>query len=334
MSFSEILGQKYATEILKNSLKKERISHAYLFYGPEGVGKELTALTFAQTLFCKRREDYTYCNLCEICRKIKSNNYPDLKTVQPEGMNVKIEQIREIQKDIFYKPIDGRRKIYIIKEAEKMNAESANCFLKILEEPPHYGIFILLTVHPYQLPETIISRCQLIRFEFVPQKDVLKILKDKLTLPEDKIKILSNLCFGQPGIAIEKGEELYKKRDKILELLLSLSPINLFYSLKIAEELRNLAKEEKIEERKKLIEILEIIIFLYRDLIILKEKGDIRLLINQDKIKELENFSKNYPKENILKIIELLRENKGYVKRNVNINLVLESICINIAKYS
>jgi DNA polymerase-3 subunit delta' len=335
MSFSEILGQKYAIEILENSLRSGRISHAYLFSGPEGVGKELTALKFAQALLCEKKDNLNPCNTCRVCKKIISNTSVDVKIVEAEktSMNIKIEQIREIQRDIFLRPIEGKWKIYILKEVEKMNQEASNCFLKILEEPPKYGIFILLTTNLPQIPETIVSRCQVIKFEILPKEIVLKVLKNKLKeLPEEKIQIISNLCLGQLGVALERKEDLYIKRDEVLKILLSLSAVEMFQAIKAGEITRNLLREEKDQERKKLIEILEAIIFIFRDVLILKETKDFKLLINFDKREEIEELAKNYSRENILKIIELLREIKGYVKRNVNINILLEYLFINIAK--
>lgn len=335
MNFSEILGQSYAKKVLKNSLKTGRISHAYLFFGPEGVGKELTARIFAQALLCEKRGNSDPCNRCISCIKVCSNTHPDFKIIEPEerGLTIKIDQIREIQKDIFYRPLQSNLKIYILKEVEKMNIEASNCFLKILEEPPPYGIFILITTNLLQISETIVSRCQLIRFELLKKEDVVKLLKDKLReLPQKEIELISNLCCGEAGIALEKNRVLSLTRDRILEFLTSLSPVELFNAIKVAEQTRNFLKETNDNERKKLIEVIDTIIFIFRDLIVLKETGNPDFLINKDRMEILNTLIANYSLENLIKIIEFLKEVKGDVKKNVNIGLLLEFLFLKISK--
>ena len=188
--FSEIAGESDIVKTLKNSLDNDRISHAYLFSGPRGVGKTTSARLIAKGVNClKNGISSSPCNECENCREIDNGSFIDLIEIDAAS-NRGIDEIRELKDKINYQPSKGRKKIYIIDEVHMLTKEAFNALLKTLEEPPEHVIFILATTEPDKILPTIISRCQ--RYDF-----------KSLTYTEVKDK-LSEICRGE-NVEIDKG---------------------------------------------------------------------------------------------------------------------------------
>ncbi|GAB4293035.1 MAG: DNA polymerase III subunit gamma/tau [Ignavibacteriaceae bacterium] len=184
--FSEVVGQEHITKTLINSIKNDRIAHAYLFTGPRGVGKTTTARILAKTLNCLNRKDAEPCNQCEMCLSIQ--NTQSLDIIEIDGAsNRGIDEVRSLRESVKYAPTKGKYKVYIIDEVHMLTKESFNAFLKTLEEPPAHTIFIFATTDVQKVPLTIISRCQ--RFDFRRiQLDAIKNQLKKIAA-EEKIKI-------------------------------------------------------------------------------------------------------------------------------------------------
>lgn len=163
MSFETIAGQQRAKRMLQQGLRSGKVSHAYLFIGLAGTGRKQMAAAFAQALRCERQADEA-CGCCLECRKIVSGNHPDLHWIQPDGASIKIEQIRELQRQFAYRSNSDRPQIYIIEQADKMTVQAANSLLKFLEEPNARIVAILIAENGQALLPTIQSRAQLIPF--------------------------------------------------------------------------------------------------------------------------------------------------------------------------
>ena len=175
--FSEIAGESDIVKTLKNSLDNDRLSHAYLFSGPRGVGKTTSARLIAKGVNClKNGVSSTPCNECENCREIDNGSFIDLIEIDAAS-NRGIDEIRELKDKINYQPSKGRKKIYIIDEVHMLTKEAFNALLKTLEEPPEHVIFILATTEPDKILPTIISRCQRYDFQSLTYTEV----KDKLS---------------------------------------------------------------------------------------------------------------------------------------------------------
>lgn len=156
MGFEALLGNKRLKENLKSSLGRGRVSHFYLISGPEGSGKHTLARLLAAAILCK--EPNRPCCMCGPCRKVLENNHPDFITVDdPEHKNVAVKIVRQAREDIFIRPNESDHKIYLF--PQELGVEGQNALLKILEEPPKYGVFILLTDNPEKLLPTVRSRC-------------------------------------------------------------------------------------------------------------------------------------------------------------------------------
>jgi DNA polymerase-3 subunit delta' len=175
MSFQDIIGQAHAKQMLQNGLRNDRVSHAYLFAGPQGSGRKEMALTFAKALFCTEMKD-DCCDECLECRKVDHHNHPDIHVIAPEGSSIKIEQIRALQREFAYRTGGGSRKVYIMEQADKMTVQAANSLLKFLEEPLSPVVAILLTENGQAMLPTIQSRAQWISFTPMDPKAMLQVL--------------------------------------------------------------------------------------------------------------------------------------------------------------
>ncbi|MCS7278938.1 MAG: DNA polymerase III subunit delta' [Thermodesulfobacteriaceae bacterium] len=206
INLREILNQEPAINLFHLALKKERLSQAYLLTGPEGVGKETTAWALLFHLFCEKNFENP-CGNCKACKKLLKDSHPDLLKVYPEKKEITIEQIRNIQNFLKYRPLEGKYRIVLIKPAEKMNLQAANALLKSLEEPPSYIIFLLITENFTQLLPTIISRSQIVRFRTLPSEVIKNFLIKKFSYEEVIAETLAKISQGSLGRAIEIMEK-------------------------------------------------------------------------------------------------------------------------------
>lgn len=184
-TFDSIVGQENVTKILKNQIKNQKISHAYIFSGTRGTGKTSAAKIFARAINCLNPHDGEPCNECEVCKNILENNCTDVIEMDAASNN-SVENIRQIRQEVVYATVDVKYRVYIIDEAHMLTTSAFNALLKTLEEPPANVVFILATTEQHKIPVTILSRC--LRFEFsrINEDDIFKRLE--YVLNEEKIE--------------------------------------------------------------------------------------------------------------------------------------------------
>ena len=176
MRFSDVIGQNTATTQLRRAYAQGRLSHAYIFDGPAGVGKRTTALALAALLLCRSPQEADSCAHCPSCLQLEAGSHPDLLLLQPQGRTIKIKQIRELRLRLASAASYGGYTVVIVEQAESMSIEAANAFLKTVEEPQGEVCFILLTTNAERLPETIRSRTQLVRFKQLGSSSLRRLL--------------------------------------------------------------------------------------------------------------------------------------------------------------
>lgn len=326
MAFSDIIGQDTAISVLRRALQHQRIPHAYLFSGPDGVGKQLTALMLAKALNCRTHDDDA-CDQCLSCHKIAEGNHPDVRVLEPEGQTIKIDQIRTLQRDVSYKVYEGKRKVYILDHAEALGAEAANALLKTLEEPPSDAVLILLTTNVYALLPTIISRCQLIRFVTLGIEPLTTLIAQKKVVPPEQARLIASLAEGCPGRALGMDmEATLRKRAQIENLLKTLSSgvrdVRVLFS----------QVEGLLENKAEIQDVFDLMLAWYRDVYVLASQGDPRLIANSDALPRLSATARELTETHIRRLFDIVYQTKLDVQHNANLQLALEIMLIGIAE--
>ncbi|WP_092921502.1 DNA polymerase III subunit [Romboutsia hominis] len=306
MYFEDIIGQEFAKKYLTNSINNNKISHAYMFEGIEGIGKKKLTEELAKLLL----------DISDV------NNSPDYIEIKPDGNSIKIAQIRKLQTDIIIKPHKDY-KIYVINDAHKMTVEGQNALLKTLEEPPQYAIIILVTSNKEALLDTIKSRCEIIKFLPISLIDLKKYLIQK-GVDEQKAQLLATFSRGSIEKALELSEssEFALMREEIQSYIERLLDKNIVDILDISLDIE--------KYRGDIFNILDIMINYFRDIMFIKEKIDKNMIINSDKITFLQNMSKKISYSQVSKIIDIIEETKKKIRSNCNFNISMQVMALNI----
>jgi DNA polymerase III subunit delta' len=203
MAFSAILGQTKALTLLRRALASDRLAHAYLLTGPDGVGKMTVALDLAAVLLCRAPQGEHPCGICPGCLKFRSGNHPDFQRIRPDGAAIKIDQIRELKKALAFAPFESRQRIVLLEEVHAMRREASNSLLKVLEEPPADNLLLLVGDAAGSILDTIVSRCQVIPFAPLPLPLAAGIIRaHRPDVDEAGSMALAGLADGCPGQAL------------------------------------------------------------------------------------------------------------------------------------
>ncbi|MBI3595950.1 MAG: DNA polymerase III subunit delta' [Nitrospirae bacterium] len=330
-AFERIVGHAHAKAVLTAALATDRVAHAYLFHGEAHIGKFLTAMAFAKMGLCPHpkigrssgRPTLASCGQCPSCLAVDSGSHPDLQIVRPDGVQIKIRQIRDLQNSIVFKPMIGSRKWFLIDEADAMNPEAANGFLKTLEEPPDHSVLILVSARPQALLPTILSRCQAVRFSPPPLQALSPWLQKQRGLGPEEARLLATLSMGRIGIAAEGDPaELKIERDRILGALSKErleDPADLFSQ---SDDLA--ATPEQLDRSLDTIEIW------LRDVLIVPHDPDASLLINQDIPEQIMAWGRAVSTDAVLETLTLIHLLKRAAPRNLNHALVLETVLLKL----
>jgi DNA polymerase III subunit delta' len=330
MPFDQIEGQEKAITILRHALRNGRLAHAYLFIGPEGVGKRLTALTLFKAMNCQSPpEPGDCCEKCPSCLKINSSNHADLILLEPEGETLKIDQIRDMQRRLRFRPMEGGRRACILDSVDCLNDVASNALLKILEEPPKETHLFLITSRPYRLLPTILSRCQWVKFKPLSPGQIAQILQKSQGLEKEKAHFYASLAGGSVGQAVAMSDRVdFQKR---LDWLRVFSQLHQKSAEEVFETCERLAKEE--EEIGDLLNLWKIWV---RDLVVLKVRGEKAKegLINHDLLPAAEEDAARVSFERLEGIFGLISEIQRSLAFNVNKQLALETLMLGIRKES
>ena len=315
-----IIGHKRIILFLEKSIANHKLSHAYLFYGPNHIGKSKVAEYFAASLLCLNKVDGAGpCGECASCQQVSKKIHPDVYWVSEaeDKDKISINQIRQLQEALILTPLSGNYKIAIIENAENLTIQAANSFLKLLEEAPKNTIIILLARSFHSVLPTIRSRCQNLRFSCPSQEEIQSFLEKRFNSKPETIEFILSLSQDQPGLAIELAEnpeklsEFQGVADEFINLLVENNSENKF---KLADS---------IQDGKILSQWLKII----RYLILARSGADSKRKFLQ---KSIDKIIKKYTQKELSQIAQAILRAQFYLQRNVNQKLVIEDLLINI----
>ncbi len=307
-------GQPIAYKLMVNSIKNNKISHAYLIEANNNPDALDIALAYVKYIVCPH--NYTNnlnCKNCNLCQRIDNNNYLELKIISSEGLWIKKEQAIDLQNEFSKKPLEGTKKIYIITEAEKMNGHTANSLLKFLEEPDNDIIAILITNNINMVLKTIVSRCQL-----------LSLQKKDLTKYDNYLqKIASLICSNNVEInSFLNNEESIQLLNNVLDFIKLYEENGLDTLIYLKKIWHNNFKEKKDN-----IMALDIMINFYYET--LKYKTNKNINIFTDNIGLIDRISLT-DIETIFRKIEVLIEIRDLIRYNLNMNLLIDKMIIEL----
>lgn len=339
------MGQQKPIKLLTTLLRNGTIPHALLLSGIDGIGKQLTAMTFAMACNCldletgylcedenslhtaqNRYAGTNPCGSCKSCRKVQSGNHPDIIIVEPSGPYIKIGQIRALCHTLAMKPLEARLRVVLISDSQAMNSAAGNALLKVLEEPPDRTILMLTARHPSDLFPTILSRCHHIRFNPISRESIVTILIEKEGVHPDDAEIIATMANGSLSKALsmiglpKKTNWIHQRNWLINEIdSLSLKPVG---SL--------LAFAARLSKNKAMLpEFLEIIQSYLRDLVVCKYCPE--KIINRDLQSKIQNRSQKMTTASLLSQISMVQSAQKDMRTNANLRLTLEVLVMRLA---
>jgi len=328
VSWAGIVGQSLPVRLLRRAVATGQLAHAYLFVGPDGVGKRTVALEVAKTLNCRAPQpDGSACDACSSCQKMAyvPPSHPDVSLVEPDGRFIKTDQMRLLQADMYARPNEGRMRVAIIDGADRLNAEAGNRVLKLLEEPPAYAVFLVLAQNLAGVLPTIISRCQIVNFPPLSPEEVGQVLQKRAGLDPAQARLFAALSGGSIGRAISmaKNPAVSQRRDDICDFLLKLRELDDFSLVSLSEVLE--------KQRDQLDEWLEMLLVWLRDALLMDQAGLSKLVINQDRKDDIERLALTYGSVHLAAMVEAVSETRNRLQRNANVRLVLDVLLLQLS---
>ena len=299
--------------------------HAYLFQGEEGVGKEALARTFAAGLQCQSESADKPCKECVSCRQMESGNQPDVIWVTREKASLGVDEIREqLCNTMDIKPFSSPYKIYLVPEAEKMTEAAQNALLKTIEEPPEYGIVILMTSNISALLPTIQSRCLTMEFRPLSTAVVESYVKEHCQVPDYQARASAAFAQGNLGKAMRyaKSEDFIERKDHIISLLRHVEQMDLSEMLAVIKDWGTRKDEVR--------DYIDLMVLWYRDVLLFKATKDINQLLFQDEASYISREASHRSYEKIEEILQAFEKAKVRLRANVNFDITMELMLLTL----
>jgi DNA polymerase III subunit delta' len=329
MPFRDIIGHERQIAALRATIAHGRLAHAYLFHGESSIGKRLTAVRLAQALNCESASDghdLDACGSCRSCQQIHAQTFPDFFIVEPDPEQstpqIKIEQIREIEQQVMYRPLIGVRKICLIDDADRMTIGAANALLKTLEEPPDHSLFLLISSRPAALPATIRSRCQALRFSTPTRTQVEAALILQRNIPPAEARFLAMVSEDRIGEALTSDTKDLRGRQK--EFLELVQPQSLQSTTAILSSAEAIAKADRAQD------VLGWLARWIRDLVLIQVAGDRGQLFYVDQLRTLEAYARQANTDVLLDLLNDIEITEQNATRHLNLHMALETILLRL----
>jgi len=330
-----VVGHANIVSYLQQNLKSGNIAQAFLFYGPPHLGKTTVVKYLVNSLVCRNlheKSETVPCGKCECCKQVANNIHPDVywlkrgmsETTGRLSKNISIEQIRQLQNMLGLHSFLNSYKIAVINEAETLSQEAANSLLKTLEEPASQTIIILIASGIANLPKTIASRCQAIKFLPVATQEIFDHLLS-LKIDRKKAKYLAGISLGRPGMAVNLAgnRESYEDFQESVRQFVALADSDLAGRFKTISEL---SSANEIDGLKQVLLVWRRVL---RDLLLIKNSAQ-NLISNLFIAGDLNKLADHYSRDKIIELIGEIGQTRKYLDANVNPKLALENLIINL----
>lgn len=310
----QTVGHDWAIQRLQNVVQRQHLTHAYLFTGPASIGKLSLALDMSAALNCPSAT--RPCDACPSCQRTRQRRHPDVLLVEPDQGKIKIDQIRDLQRDLALSPYMGSWRICVIRDLHLATTEASNALLKTLEEPPARVILLLTANDASLLLPTIVSRCQVFGLRAVPRETIAAALVERWHQSLERAELLARLSAGRMGWAIRACEDatLLEEREQQITELLAVMESGRAGRLKAAEAL---SKQENLSE------VLQAWQTWWRDMVCVASGCD-ELVVNSDYLPTLHQLAQDYPLPKAQAAVRQAENALQQLEQNVNARLALE----------
>jgi len=315
------IKQPSISRLFLQLIEKDSLQHAYLFEGKTGTGKKETALWIAQSLFCQNYSDGP-CGECHTCQRIASHQHPDVIELEPEGLSIKIAQVRGLKQEFTKSGMEGRKKLVMVKDVEKMTTQAANSLLKFLEEPDGDIVVILMTTAKHQLLPTILSRVQLIHFPQLSKEQRLLALEEA-GLSKERAAVLSQLTSDtEEAIQLSENESLTALIEAVWKWYLTFSKKDDQAFIYVHTDIMPLVKEKAEYHR-----VMDLFLIVLQDILNtqLSKNYTVGYLKYQAKIQE---EAERLSAATLADLMEIILTGKKYLDSNVAAQGVFEKVAL------
>ena len=317
--FDQIIGHTDVVEHLKNAMKMDKVSHAYIFNGEKGCGKKTLAREFARALQCQGDGEKP-CGMCQSCRQAEGHNQPDIIEVTHDKPNtIGVDDIREqVVADVQVRPYSSPYKVYIISDAEKMNQQAQNALLKTIEEPPEYVVILLLTTNSAAFLPTILSRCVMLNMKPASDELVRRYLMEHVQIPDYEADICVAFAQGNIGKAerLASSEYFSEIKGAAIHLLTHVKDMDIG---EISQAVKAVS-EYKLDIR----DYLDLLAVWFRDVLYFKATNDANGIIFKENVRAITTQTRHCSYEGLEQILEGIRKAKARLTANVNFDLTME----------
>jgi DNA polymerase-3 subunit delta' len=322
---SILLGHDRVLELLRRTAEEGKPSHAYLFSGPEGIGKKSAAIEFACLLNCPDGGGHD--DACRVCRRIREGIHPDVMVERPERSSIRVDRIRRIQEYFQFPPIEAPFKIIILDDAHVMNRQAQNALLKTLEEPPPGRMLVLVTAKPALLQATVVSRCRPVRFSPLETELMIPLLEQKLRLNPHEARILARMSGGGIGRALRlSSADFPELRAKVTNLLAEPGSVGIRGALELSAWLA--------EHKDRAAQALGIAESWLRDLLTAKLDEPQLGFVNEDMLDGIRNAAHDIDEHEILSLSDAVTRAGELLdlETNINRNLILDNLILTLIR--